>query len=68
MPTRTPSPSASPPAATAAPTLVAEAALVDGAQTGSDTLGNILVIAIIVMAIGGVLLMVLGSVIKRNPK
>jgi hypothetical protein len=47
---------------------VADSALVDGAQSGSDQLGNILVIAIIVMAVGGVILMVVGSVIKRNTR
>ncbi|PWB49446.1 MAG: hypothetical protein C3F13_18760 [Anaerolineales bacterium] len=36
------------------------------AQPGSDSLGNILVVAIIVMAVGGVVLMVAGSVIKRR--
>jgi hypothetical protein len=33
---------------------------------GSDSLGNILVVAIIVMAMGGVVLMVAGSLIKRR--
>jgi LysM repeat protein len=66
-PTRTPSPSPSP-VVTTTMTLVADSALVDGAQSGSDQLGNILVIAIIVMAVGGVILMVVGSVIKRNTR
>jgi LysM repeat protein len=64
-PTRTPSPSASPEACPSV-TLMAESALADGAQSSSDRLGSILVIAIVVMAIGGVILMVVGSVIKRS--
>jgi LysM repeat protein len=64
-PTRTPTPSASP-AVTSSVTLIADSVLADGAQSGSDRLGNILVIAIIVMAIGGVILIVAGSVLKRG--
>ncbi len=37
-------------------------------EPASDTLGNILVIAIIVLAAGGVLLMVVGGLIKRSSK
>lgn len=66
-PTRTPSPTASPPA-TAPATLIAESALVDGSQSSADPLGTVLVIAIIVMAVGGAILMVLGSLLKRSPK
>ncbi len=66
-PTRTPTPSATP-VVTTTVTLVAESALSGVAQSGTDTLGNILVIAIIVMAVGGVILMVAGSVIKRSTK
>jgi hypothetical protein len=36
------------------------------AQARSDSLGSILVIAIIVLAGGGIVLMVVGSVIKRS--
>ena len=67
MPTRTPSPSPSP-RASAASTLIVASALVEEAQTGGDPLGNILVIAIVVMSVGGVVLMVVGSVIKRSNK
>lgn len=37
-------------------------------QAGSDQLGNILVVAIIVLAVGGVILMVVGSFMKQKPK
>ena len=38
----------------------------DPPADGADRLGNILVIAIVVMAAGGVILMVVGGVIKRG--
>jgi LysM repeat protein len=37
-------------------------------QVGSDQLGSILVIAIIILAVGGVILMVVGSFMKQKPK
>ena len=66
-PTRTPTPSASP-AVTTLVTPAADPALEGVAQSGSDPLGNILVMAIIGMAAGGVILMVVGSVIKRKTR
>lgn len=64
-PTRTPTPSstlaiASSPEAVD-PTL-------NESPASSDALGNILVIAIIVLAVGGVLMMVIGSFMKRSSK
>jgi uncharacterized protein YkwD len=38
----------------------------DASKSGSDPLGTILVVAIIVLAVGGVILMVVGSMIKRS--
>jgi hypothetical protein len=35
---------------------------------GSDQLGSILVIAIVVLAVGGVVLMIVGSFIKPKPR
>jgi LysM repeat protein len=64
-PTRTPSPTASP-VATAAAALMADPAQNADPPPTSDQLGGILVIAIIVLAVGGVILMVVGSVIKRS--
>jgi LysM repeat protein len=66
-PTRTPTPTSIPVVPTQASQKV-ESVREDGAQSGSDPLGNILVIAIIAMAVGGVVLMVLGSVIKRSTR
>jgi uncharacterized protein YkwD len=66
-PTRTPTPSASP-SVTTTVTLMADSVLADGAQSGFDRLGNILVIVIAVMAVGGVILMVAGSVLKRGTR
>jgi uncharacterized protein YkwD/LysM repeat protein len=66
-PTRTPTPSATP-VVTTPVTLMADSILASGAQSGSDQLGNILVIVIIVMVAGGVILMVVGSVLKRSTK
>lgn len=63
-PTRTPTPSASP-TPTAVQTLVASASL-QGSSTGGDSLGSILVVAIIILAVGGVVLMVAGSLIRRR--
>ncbi len=66
-PTRTPTPSASP-VATSLATPTADPAQKAAAQSGTDPLGNILVMAIIGMAAGGVVLMVVGSVIKRKTR
>lgn len=66
VPTRTPTPTVtSSPVATS--TAVSAASVpADPLQPPPDTLGNILVIAIIVLAVGGILLMVVGTVIKRS--
>jgi LysM repeat protein len=66
-PTRTPTPSASP-IATSLATPMNGPTQQGAAQSGSDPLGNILVMAIIGMAAGGVVLMVVGSVIKRKTR
>jgi uncharacterized protein YkwD/LysM repeat protein len=66
-PTRTPSPTASPVVATTA-ALTADPVQISPGPDRIDRLGNILVIAIVVMAVGGVVLMVLGSVIRRSNK
>jgi LysM repeat protein len=62
-PTRTPTPSSSP-----NPTSSPQSA--DPTQkeflAGSDPVGNILVVAIIILAVGGMLLMVIGSFMKRS--
>jgi LysM repeat protein len=63
-PTRTPTPSSSP-VATIFPTQ-ADPALKVTPQPASDPLGNILVVAIIVLAAGGVILMIVGSFIRRS--
>ncbi len=65
QPTRTPSPIAPPPPAAV---LTSDPVQVDPGPDRTDQLGNILVIAIIVLAAGGVVLMVLGSMIKRRTK
>jgi hypothetical protein len=74
-PTRVASPTRNPtrtPTLTATPQLATPLTLgVDPGQnntppTGSDPLGSILVIAIIALAGGGIVLMVLGSVLKRS--
>ena len=63
-PTRTPTATSTPmPAATTVP---AQAAQQESLQPASDTVGNILVVAIIILAAGGVILMVVGTVIKRS--
>jgi len=63
-PTRTPSPSASPVMKIAGtPTEMAE----EVAKSNGDPVGNILVVAIVGLAAGGVILMVVGSFIKRSP-
>ena len=64
-PTRTPTLTATPVVTTTA-TLTADPAQSGTASTGSDRLGSILVIAIVVMAAGGMILMVVGGVIKRG--
>jgi uncharacterized protein YkwD/LysM repeat protein len=66
-PTRTPTPSATPQATI---TQVSLAQGVTSGGTGSrvDLVGNALVIAVVVLAIGGVILMVVGSLLKRQPK
>jgi hypothetical protein len=47
---------------------MAEQAQKDAPQSDMDPVGRILVIAIIGLAAGGVLLMVVGSVIKRSTR
>ena len=67
-PTRNPTRTATPystPVVTSLATL-AEPAQKVALQSSSDPLGSILVIAIIVLAAGGVILMVVGSLIKRS--
>ena len=66
-PTRTPTPTASP-QATPTESILASSAAQNGTQNGSDPVGNILVIAIIGLAAGGVILMVVGSMLKRSTK
>lgn len=65
-PTRTPSLTPSPEATRA--TATDEPAPEEKSQTGPDQLGNILVIAIIILAVGGVVLMVVGSFMKQKPR
>lgn len=64
-PTRTPTPTVTPVVTTTA-VLTVDPVQTEVASTGSDRLGSILVIAIVVMAAGGVVLMVVGVVIKRG--
>ncbi len=66
-PTRTPTPSQTP---TASITIAVQAEAIDqsGGKVGLDNIGNVLVIAILVMAAGGVVLMVAGSLLKRRTK
>ena len=64
-PTRTPTPTLSPVVTTTA-ALTADPVQADPPLVGADQMGNILVIAIVVMAAGGVILMVVGGVIKRG--
>jgi hypothetical protein len=66
-PTRTATPSATP---VVSPTEVALSSGATGTSTqgGSDLVGNILVIAIVVLAAGGVILMIAGSLLKRRAK
>jgi hypothetical protein len=66
-PTRTPTPTVTAVVTTTA-TLTADPIQTDASSAGVDRLGSILVIAIVVMAAGGVILMVLGGVIKRGSK
>lgn len=63
-PTRTPTPSSTP--IVTGISTQADPALKDTPRSGSDPVGNILVIAIIGLAAGGVLLMVIGSFMKRS--
>ena len=65
-PTRTPTATASP-IVTRIPTQ-ADPDPKEASQAGSDPVGNILVMAIIGLAAGGVVLMVVGSFIKRSSK
>jgi LysM repeat protein len=63
-PTRTPTPSSTP-----IDTSIPDPADLNqktASPSGSDQVGNILVIAIVGLAVGGVLLMVIGSFMKRN--
>jgi hypothetical protein len=64
-PTRTPTPTVSPVVTTTA-ALIADPVQKDPSPAGADRLGNILVIAIVAMAAGGLVLMVVGGVIKRG--
>jgi uncharacterized protein YkwD len=64
-PTRTPTATATP-QVTVLATQTAEPVSLAPDPPGSDSLGSILVVAIIVMAMGGVVLMVAGSLIKRR--
>jgi hypothetical protein len=66
-PTRTATPSASP-VVTPTESKITSGTTGGGAQGKSDLVGNILVIAIIVLAAGGVILMVVGSLLKRGTK
>jgi LysM repeat protein len=66
-PTRTPTPSVTPTASSTVAVL-AEAISQSGGKGGLDNIGNVLVIAIIAMAAGGVILMIAGSLLKRQPK
>jgi LysM repeat protein len=63
-PTRTPTYSSTPQVTGA--TSQVDPARQDAPPSGSDSVGNILVVAIIVLAVGGVLLMVVGSFMKRS--
>jgi LysM repeat protein len=65
-PTRTPTPSYTP--ITTSLTPLADPAQKNTSQPDSDPLGNILVMAIIGLAAGGVILMVIGSFMKRSNK
>lgn len=64
-PTRTPTPTASPMVTTTS-MMTADPVQTDASPGGADRLGSILVIAIVVMAAGGLVLMVVGAVIKRG--
>ncbi len=64
-PTRTPTPTLSP-VVTPTAALTADPVQTDPSPVGADRMGNILVIAIVVLAAGGVILMVMGGVIKRG--
>ena len=66
-PTRTPTQSATP-LATPTQAILAQAVSQDGSANGTDQVGNILVITIVILAAGGVILMVAGSLIKRRVK
>jgi LysM repeat protein len=63
-PTRTPTPSSTPIATSLA--LRTDPAQKDTPQSDSDPVGNILVMAIIGLAAGGVILMIIGSFMKRS--
>jgi len=66
-PTRTPTPSVTP-AVTATESALLQDPGQDGAVNRADAIGNILLIAILVLAGGGVILMVVGSLLKRRTK
>ena len=66
-PTRTPSPTATP-VTTPTEALLAESVAENGGRVNFDGIGSILVIAIVVLAAGGIVLMVVGSLIKRRAK
>jgi len=65
-PTRTPTPSSTPVATSV--TTQADPTQTGTSQPASDPLGNILVIAIIGLAAGGLILMIIGSFMKRSTK
>jgi LysM repeat protein len=65
-PTRTPTPSSTP--ITTNMTTQADPTQRDTSQPASDPLGNILVFAIIGLAVGGLILMILGTFMKRSTK
>lgn len=67
-PTRNPTRTATPTVSTPTESAIASANIQNGPQDGSDLVGNILVIAVVVLAAGGVTLMVVGSLLKRNTK
>jgi hypothetical protein len=66
-PTRTPTQSATP-MVTPTQAILAQAVSQGGGANGADPVGNILVITIVILAAGGVILMVAGSLIKRRVK
>jgi LysM repeat protein len=66
-PTRTPTPSMTT-QVTSTEALLAQAVTQPGTGDGIDLIGNVLVIAIIALAAGGMILMLAGSLLKRRAK